>query len=225
MDSIEIQPRNSTERKFLKTFESILNTINHNLIGLITVYMSWRIFHGNLTVIPLHAWLCICGFQLLMAEGILILNPENAWSRYIPFKLKRIFHWILQVIGAILGVSGAFLIISRINRKHFVTTHGVLGIIATVTTLLNLMVGLCNYSSPRLERIIGLNTVKTLHTIFGISGFVSALMALFYGYPYYISGEVLTLFEVSTGVTIILTLIGPFKSFFILLNLNDLFSH
>lgn len=62
-----------------------------------------------------------------MAEGILILNPENAWSRYIPFKLKRIFHWILQVIGAILGVSGAFLIISRINRKHFVTTHGVLG--------------------------------------------------------------------------------------------------
>lgn len=69
-------------RNILEKFELILNTLNHMLIGFVSIYMTWYGLSHNLSSVPLHAWLCTIGVRI-KDERKTIFVLGNLFLRYI----------------------------------------------------------------------------------------------------------------------------------------------
>lgn len=109
--------------------QSYFNTIVHILNGVaacsLTLYLIREVRHGwpsTNDTFPLHAWLCTIGYQVFMAEAILVYYAPNSWSYFLSYKTKRHLHWILHLIGAIFIISGNVLISVIRTTPHF-TNH------------------------------------------------------------------------------------------------------
>lgn len=91
------------------TFELTLNTINHVLIGSVSIYMTWLCFSLDYSLFTLHVLFCTLGYQLLMAEAIMALYSGNTWSSLLLRRNKNIGHLSLQILGAGLSISGTII--------------------------------------------------------------------------------------------------------------------
>lgn len=109
--------------------QSYLNTVVHILNGVaaccLTLYLIREVRHGwpsTNDTFPLHAWLCTIGYQVFMAEAILVYYAPNSWTYFLSYKTKRHLHWILHSIGAVFIISGNVLISVIRTTPHF-TDH------------------------------------------------------------------------------------------------------
>lgn len=61
-----------------------------------------------------------------MAEAILCLAPNSGWADNFRLVDKKRVHWILQVVGSVLGIVGS--IIKSLDKSvNWNTLHGQLG--------------------------------------------------------------------------------------------------
>lgn len=133
----EIESKNAT-KKFTLWFkvQSYVNTLVHILNGAaacsLTLYLIREVrndWPSTNDTFPLHAFLCTVGYQLFMAEAILVYYAPNSWSYFLSYKTKRHLHWILHLIGAMFIIAGNIHISIIRTTPHFATWHAITGII------------------------------------------------------------------------------------------------
>ncbi|XP_023951527.1 uncharacterized protein LOC112055579 [Bicyclus anynana] len=174
-----------TENYALKIFQTSLNLLAHILIGIvvgITIMFAFR--NGlPLSISNLHILLCVIGYQLLMAEGILSLCAHNSWTAGLRVVDKRRAHAILLIVGSVLAIVGS-LIKSADKNVNFNTLHGKFALVAMVFTTVCLVNGLTSLYAYELRKCIPGSFSKIPHIVFGVVAFVMSLISLCYGYNY-----------------------------------------
>lgn len=109
--------------------EVFVNTVNHFLIAVTTLYSTWYTMHYDFMG-HLHPHLTVIGYQLLLAEGILTYYKANSLTLYNTKVQKNCTHWILQTLGtsaAIAGTCHEMFYREKLGRGHFYSKHGVFG--------------------------------------------------------------------------------------------------
>ncbi|CAH2242665.1 uncharacterized protein LOC120631504 [Pararge aegeria] len=175
-----------TENYSLKIFQSTLNLLAHILIGIVVGISILFAFRNGLptnNMTNLHIVLCVIGYQLLMAEGILALCPYNSWTAGLRLVDKRRTHTILQILGSVLAIVGSILK-SLDKSTNWNTLHGKFALVAMVFTTVSLVNGLTSLYAYELRKCVPGNFSKIPHIVFGVVAFVASLIALCYGFDY-----------------------------------------
>ncbi|KAM3956382.1 transmembrane reductase CYB561D2-like [Aphomia sociella] len=167
----------------LKIVRSAINLTAHILIGIVVGISIIFGFRSGfpLEATPLHIVLCVIGYQLLMAEAILSLSPDNSWTASYRAIDKKRAHWILQILGSALAITGSFIKILD-KTVHWNTLHGQFGLVALVFTIISLVNGLTSLYASELRRFIPGIVSKISHIVIGSFGFAAASASLCFGF-------------------------------------------
>lgn len=109
--------------------ERIVNTLNHVMIGFVAIWITWfSLVSISYGLFNLHVFLTTIGFQLLMAESILVFYSNNSWSNLFRRTTKNHVHWVLQALGASCALIGVGLECYRRNWYwNFHRNHTIYG--------------------------------------------------------------------------------------------------
>lgn len=115
--------------KYSKSYivQSYLNAFNHIVNGSVACFMTLYLFRQGHDSFSWHVYLTTIGYQLLMAEAIMVFYSPNSWSYFLTHKTKKHFHWILQLTAAIFIITGNIIISVTTTTAHFTTIHAVTG--------------------------------------------------------------------------------------------------
>ncbi|XP_063697557.1 uncharacterized protein LOC134828508 [Culicoides brevitarsis] len=209
------------------TFEVVLNTINHMLIGCVTFYMTWLVFAQPYSLFSLHVIFCTLGYQLLMAEAILALYSGNAWSSLLLRRQKGHGHLWLQIGGAILALAGMWIeVYNKGNRITWKGNHAIFGLLSAIFLIINVILGFITFWSVKLKHLVKPVYVKLVHNMVGLCCFVFGMVSLYYGYDKgyvkrNVPPEIKTFLEAVCLATMILVCLGSMKN--ISFNFKDAF--
>uniref|UniRef100_A0A1B0G2C4 ascorbate ferrireductase (transmembrane) n=1 Tax=Glossina morsitans morsitans TaxID=37546 RepID=A0A1B0G2C4_GLOMM len=208
----------SDTKQSLITIEYFLNIINQICIGFTTIYMNWLCLSTGLTKTSLHAWLVTLGFSFLMAEAIMCHYKSNILTFNFPRTTKTTIHWVLQVLGGGLGITGTLV---KCIQKGFLiaTVHGKLGFAAFILCCFSMISGLAALYSQKLKQFLSPLLNKTFHNLLGLVTFVLALTAQYYGYEtgFFVrktTEDFRILMKCIILMTLILSSVGPLKSLY-----------
>lgn len=208
------------ENDNLKIFQSSLSLIAHILIGVVTgISILFSLRNGlPIGATPLHIILCVIGYQLLMAQAIIILSSESGWSSRLKLVHKRRIHWIVQIVGFVLAIVGSFIKILDKNI-HWNTYHGQFALVAMVFTAVSLVNGLTSLYAYELRKFLPSNLSKLSHICFGTVAFAASSISLCYGFDksFFINWATLeftyTIIAFTAAFTFII-IINPFITFY-----------
>ncbi|XP_049317381.1 uncharacterized protein LOC109579963 [Bactrocera dorsalis] len=222
MDSY-IDEKSTAPKSFWKTarflrFETFLFILNQMCIGFVTIYMSWLCITKGLQKTPLHAWLVTLGYSLLMAEAVMIHYNANPLTSHYKRHEKHTIHWVLQLAGGGLGMGGT---LYKCIQKGFLlsSTHGKLGFASFIFCLVSWLSGLTALYQLKMKGCVRPLFNRTFHNLIGLTCFVLALLAQFYGYQtgFFIrahpDGSTLPIcMKTITLISLVLSCIGPIKA-------------
>ncbi|XP_059061857.1 uncharacterized protein LOC131854732 [Achroia grisella] len=203
----------------LKIVRSVTNLTAHILIGATVGICLLFGFRNGLPLdsTSIHIVLCVIGYQLLMAEAILCLSPDNSWTASYRVIDKRRAHWILQIVGSVLAITGSFLKFAD-KTTHWNSLHGKFGLVALVFTCVSLVNGLSSLYAYELRNLIPGNISKLTHICFGTVAFVAASVSLCFGFnkQFFINWATLPLaytIMAFTGIFTLIAIVSPFVTF------------
>lgn len=107
--------------------QSYFNAFNHIVNGSVACFMTLYLFRQGHDSFSWHVYLTTIGYQLLMAEAIMVFYSPNSWSYFLSHKTKKHLHWILQLIAAIFIITGNVIISVIRTTPHFRTVHSITG--------------------------------------------------------------------------------------------------
>ena len=111
-----------------------------------------------------------------MTQAILAISGRSFFTFKMAHKQKILTHWILQGLAAILigiGFGTIFANKWRNDKPHFTSTHGIIGLITVIFTVLSICGGIVTlYAFEMRQRIRPVYT-KIMH---GIAGCVTACL-------------------------------------------------
>ncbi|XP_067620258.1 transmembrane reductase CYB561D2 [Eurosta solidaginis] len=198
--------------------QSLLNTINHILIGLIAIYITALARSLNFQDTAMHAFLTVIGFHVLMAEALMSHYPINFVTNSFSHRAKSKIHGILQLGGGSMVLLGALGKFSQ-TEVHFTTLHGKIGLAATCLCFASLTGGLLNYFQPKfILKIYSPSELKYRHNLFGMITFTLGMWTIFLGYSTkftykYADPEFIVALSLAAILVYIFTLIAPMRSF------------
>ena len=125
----------------------------------------------------------ILQFILVMTEAIYLFSR---WSSPIPKAsrpVKTYWHWILQLICTIVAFTGLAAIVSNkmiVQKQHFTTWHGTIGIVACISLVMQLTGGVLHLYPDIMKKYIPLRlvTMKRIHAFFGTATYSLGLTAV-----------------------------------------------
>ncbi|XP_058455895.1 uncharacterized protein LOC131433101 [Malaya genurostris] len=214
------EPQKSSVETKVKYLEVLFNTINHALIGYVTIYLSYVSYmNGFEHLFTWHIFLCAVGYHFFMAESFLTLYSSNSWTSLNTAGTKRHIHWILQTIGFVAIFTGTGIEIymkERNKRSHFKSDHAITGLVSMVFIVLSLLNGIASYFSLKIKHIIRPVYVKLGHYLTGIVAFVIGMvsLALEYSPRRMQSVENKNMLISFTTIVIALTLVGAVKTMY-----------
>ncbi|XP_037051293.1 uncharacterized protein LOC119085128 [Bradysia coprophila] len=211
--------------------QSYFNTVVHILNGVVACVMTLYLIRevrndwpSTNDTFPLHAWLCTIGYQVFMAEAILVYYAPNSWSYFLSYKVKRHLHWILHTIGAIFIISGNVLISVIRTTPHFtnhygnLSIHSVAGLISMILLAMTILQGVWAYFAYDLRTYMKPVTSRFLHNLVALLCFVFGMISLCFGYPYGADHGAFDSIEVEyslyaiAAVTTVFSVIGAVRS-------------
>ncbi|XP_055636078.1 uncharacterized protein LOC129775396 [Toxorhynchites rutilus septentrionalis] len=213
----QIKPNSSG--KVVEYSEVLFNTINHVLIGYVTIYWSYISYmNGFGEIFSWHMLLCTSGYHFFMAESFLTLYSANSWTAMNSAETKRILHWALQAIGFVAIFVGTGLEYYKKDGKHshFGSPHGVTGLISIVFIVLSMLNGVVGLYAMKIKHLIKPVYIKLGHYLTGIVAFVIGMVSLLLEYLPRRVGSVENrnmLFSFSV-IVIALSLIGAFRTIY-----------
>ncbi|KYM94524.1 PREDICTED: cytochrome b561 domain-containing protein 2 [Cyphomyrmex costatus] len=159
---------------------SAIDTINHILIGLVTLYI---VYHATkeYSVTNVHVILCTIGYVLLMSEAILVLANDNMLTASLSRPVKKHLHWILQVTGLILIFIGIGVMYNS-KSVHFLSNHSIAGISSLIIICVVVLFGYPVWIAWKLRKFVRPMIIKFLHNILAITGFIIGMVSQCYGY-------------------------------------------
>lgn len=169
----------------LALVEGIVNTINHMLIGSVTIYILWLYISIPYEIYNLHSIFGCLAYQFFMAEAILVFYEYNSWTQQLSRRTKGWIHLILQhlAVGCALTGFGVELYVKGGNF-YWNNNHMFLGLTATFLLIFNTILGLIVFNAgiPGIRRFISPVYIKFLHNLLGIACFVIGMTTLYFGY-------------------------------------------
>ncbi|NWT66688.1 C56D2 protein, partial [Prunella himalayana] len=122
-------------------------------------------------------------FSFLMTEALLIFSPETSLLRSFSRKVRVRVHWALQLLALLCALLGLGIITynKHLNGKgHFVTWHGLTGLLAVLYTG-----GQCTGGVlllyPKLMKNWTLAKLKLYHATSGLVGYLLGCASLMLG--------------------------------------------
>ena len=150
-----------------------------------------------------------------MAEAIVVLTGENVWTRRLTRRSNSHLHWILQVLGAVCSIAGIYVMYRR-KKRHFVSTHALLGIISVGGIAVLFLSGLPALFAARLRKTVRPVIGKFIHNFLGILCFAIGMASQCYGYKKRWSAEAPqgmgTVLIATTAMITVFSLIGSLRS-------------
>ncbi|NXE78660.1 C56D2 protein, partial [Cochlearius cochlearius] len=122
-------------------------------------------------------------FSLLMTEALLIFSPETSPLRSFSRKVKVRAHWALQLLALLCALLGLGIITynKHLNGKaHFVTWHGLTGLLAVLYAGGQCAGGLL-LLYPKLMKNWTLAKLKLYHATSGLVGYLLGCASLMLG--------------------------------------------
>ncbi|XP_073953581.1 uncharacterized protein [Choristoneura fumiferana] len=182
-------PHNTGESSTFILLMNVINTITHLMLGGVAIgaitFASAFPEQNNLSQ---HIYLCVTGYIIMMAQAVLTFSPHNGWSLSLSYHDKKDYHWVMQVIGAILAPIPYP---SPSYPPHPPCYHWQsirISLIAMILTCISLVGGVINLY---LERTV---VTKLLHSGAGTLTLVSAFIGLCLGFDK-------TIFRLARGQT------------------------
>lgn len=85
-----------------------INTLQHGMIAITCFYTTWYCIQSGFSGhASLHAWLCSLGYNLLMAEGIMVFYKQNSYTFLMRKREhKNWLHTVLLALGSGLAIAG-----------------------------------------------------------------------------------------------------------------------
>lgn len=120
-----------------------------------------------------------------MTEGILTVIKENIFTKRIQQPVRVHIHWATLLLATELIIGGLGTIVwnrSRVIGSHFLTEHGISGIVATVCAFITVLNGIPALYSVQLRKIIPPTINKLFHAFFGFATVVAGAYATITGY-------------------------------------------
>jgi cytochrome b-561 domain-containing protein 2 len=117
-----------------------------------------------------------------MAESIIVLSKDNilTFLHSSVQKTVREHHWIIQILAAICNLVGFITIIvnkEKNNRRHFVSYHAIIGLVATILCFVSCAGGFLALCATKLQKWIKPSHNKLCHIVVGILTFVFGVIA------------------------------------------------
>ncbi|XP_031624356.1 cytochrome b561 domain-containing protein 2-like [Contarinia nasturtii] len=207
-------------RSAWQKIQTYLNVLNHVMISIVAVYMTFLCYNAGNRAISWHAWLCTLGYQLLMTQSILAFYSENVWSKEHKRQTQKKLHWVLQAVGssaAIVGMIVEYIGRSQKLKSHFSSTHSIIGLIAGIWTLTGMFNGIFALWAVELKKYFRPIYLKLAHNLNGLIAFVLGMTSLYFGYDKGFmklnSREDIRLWlQALAIITILLSLVGAIRS-------------
>ncbi|XP_065088447.1 transmembrane reductase CYB561D2-like [Ochlerotatus camptorhynchus] len=212
--------KRSSVESVVKYTEGLFNTINHMLIGYVTIYLSYVCYmNGANNFLTWHLFLTAVGYHFFMAESFLTLYSANSWTMENTPEMKRRLHWILQVIGCSAIFAGTAVEIyykEDRKREHFKSPHAITGLVSVIFILLSMLNGWAALYAVKIKHIIKPIYVKLSHYLCGIVAFVIGMtsLALEYTPRRMQSKENVNMLILFTSIVSALTVIGAGKTMY-----------
>ncbi|XP_074986731.1 transmembrane reductase CYB561D2 isoform X2 [Caretta caretta] len=119
-------------------------------------------------------------FSFLMTEALLVFSPESSLLRSFSRKAKVRFHWALQLLVLLCALLGLAIISYNkyLNGKaHFVTWHGLTGLLTVLYTSMQCTGGVV-LLYPKLMKNWTLAKLKVYHATSGLVGYLLGCASL-----------------------------------------------
>ncbi|ERL89552.1 uncharacterized protein LOC109540501 isoform X1 [Dendroctonus ponderosae] len=217
MSDNEIIPKN--QRLFLITqgcFHILMGIFVASTVWLMAYNRDWGSMH------TWHVFLSTIGFALLMAEAVAMQNPGNGFFLGYGKIARGFLHGVLMLLATTAVLAGVSIKIqdkALNNRSHFTTTHGIVGFVSYLLTMLSFLGGILLFFVKLVLRICNLRPIylRKCHTFLGISAYALGIVSLCFGLRNYFSEAS---YHTNTGFIVILgtytglNLIGPVKNLF-----------
>nr|XP_021182190.2 uncharacterized protein LOC110370624 [Helicoverpa armigera] len=125
---------------------NVLTTVTHFLLGAIA-FTGFLIVNPfwNVPKLSTHVYFVMIGYMVLMSQVLLSYNLNTGFTNNLRFPQKRMFHWIMQVIGAGIAFIGCCLGLAAnadADIEHLTTNHGIIGFIAMLLTAVSFVGGI-----------------------------------------------------------------------------------
>ncbi|MBN3295081.1 C56D2 protein, partial [Amia calva] len=122
-------------------------------------------------------------FSFLMTEALLLFSPDCSPLQHFSHKVKGRYHWILQSLSASCAVLGLVVIFynKQLNNKsHFVTWHGLVGLLTVLYAVLQSLGGV-SLLYPKLVKRWSLSKLKRYHATSGLLAYLLGCTSLLLG--------------------------------------------
>uniref|UniRef100_A0A8D2NJ31 ascorbate ferrireductase (transmembrane) n=2 Tax=Zonotrichia albicollis TaxID=44394 RepID=A0A8D2NJ31_ZONAL len=130
-----------------------------------------------------HPLLMALAFSFLMTEALLIFSPETSLLRSFSRKVRVRVHWALQLLALLCALLGLAIITynKHLNGKgHFVTWHGLTGLLAVLYAGGQCAGGVL-LLYPKLMKNWTLAKLKLYHATSGLVGYLLGCASLMLG--------------------------------------------
>lgn len=128
----------------------------------------------------LHIVLLYLQFVLFMTEAILMFSQQSSFIRG-DRKLQVRSHWVLQILMVSFGIGGLAVIYINKNlndKPHFVTWHGILGLIAVISCAGQALAGVTLLYPVLIKRFVTLAQAKMYHATYGLLNYILVTVVL-----------------------------------------------
>lgn len=207
----------------LELIESAINTINHMLIGSVTIYVLWLYISIPYEIYNLHSIFGCLGYQFFMAEAILVFYKHNSWTQHLSRRAKGWIHGALQFFASSCALTGIGIELYVHNGTLlWHNNHVFLGLTATFFLILNYILGIVVFFSGNavIRKNVNPLYLKFLHNLIGISCFVFGMTTLYFGFGRnfmlldFVSDEIRAGLRAGTLTSAILTSLGAFRTLY-----------
>jgi len=204
---------------YWEKIEAYINTINHAIIAVVTVYITFTCWNVGATNFSFHVWCCCIGYHLLMAEAIIGIYQGNTWSRLHSRRSRHNIHWIMQAVGTTLSISGVLLQWLAYGKHHYENYHAHLGFVSIIFMMIAFLNGTLALWAPEIRRWIKPVYSKFFHNVIGIVAFAVGMASISYGYDLHDFANRSTLqirhaLKWAAYITAVLSLIGAVRSLY-----------
>uniref|UniRef100_A0A182QCV0 ascorbate ferrireductase (transmembrane) n=1 Tax=Anopheles farauti TaxID=69004 RepID=A0A182QCV0_9DIPT len=218
-----VEGKKGVDNEWFAMMEGIFNTFNHIMIGVVCIYTSWLCWiNGFDKLYTWHVFLTLIGYHLLMAEGIVLFYSGNGWTQKLSHSHKRTVHWLIEVVGCsccVVGIALEIYFRDSTNRRHFSSTHSIVGLVSLVFLVLTFANGLLALFAPELRKRIRPIYSKLFHYLTGTVCYVLGMVAIVLAYEKKIYrqntiSEGITMMHVFTIAATVLSLVGVVKTIY-----------
>lgn len=149
-----------------------LTTVAHCCVFTFVFLIVYLCFKEPFDFFTWHPLLLSIGWMFLMSEGILALSKESILRKKfkISGSLKIFLHWTSLTAAAVL-IGIGFLIITinknRLNKYHYTSWHGLLGLIGVIAYLPPCINGVATLYGKDLKAYLNPKIVKLVHVVTG----------------------------------------------------------